>query len=240
MYEAGVRGHRRDAFRPVERRTDGVSGIQASRHVLSLGTSQWYEATAVAARLFLPVMLLLIADAACLLYAGIPSWIAGADGKPLTIGLLLLPVTFFVVQLTNRRYGAISAGAQVVSAWLIALVLLPWQHDLIAALPAIGQWEPRVVAAFATSLFMAHLASIVVFDRLRGPAWWQAPLCASWVGGAIFCLVGYPAAYAGMWDGWASAMVINLGVAALDALVLLVPYWFLRRYIEPLPGFGGY
>ena len=87
---------------------------------------------------------------------------------------------------------------------------------------------------------MAQLFSIVVFDRLRGPQWWQAPFFASLFGGIALALVAYPAAYLGTGAEWLVPMMTYMGVTVAAAIVLLVPYWLLRGMIAPLPGFGGY
>jgi uncharacterized PurR-regulated membrane protein YhhQ (DUF165 family) len=250
MYEAGVRANRRDAFRHADgvrdarrgrRSPNGMGGTYVPLSSLPLARFDLVpHGVALASRLAIPVLLLLIADAASLIYSAVPSSLPGAAGRPLSLGLLLLPTTFFVIQLTNRRYGAIAAVIQLFVAWSIALVLFPWEPELLGTLHAAGTWALRVVFGFGFSLFVAQFVSVVVFDRLRGPFWWLPPLVASLIGGTIFCLGAYPLAYAGTWQDWSSAMVINWGVAILAAFVLLVPYWLLRRYVEPVPGLGGY
>jgi uncharacterized PurR-regulated membrane protein YhhQ (DUF165 family) len=96
------------------------------------------------------------------------------------------------------------------------------------------------VAAFGAGLLIGQMFSIVVFDRLRGPQWWQAPLFASLIGGVLLALVAYPAAYAGTDTAWVGPMGAFAGLSIAASFVLLVPYWFMRGVIAPLPGFGGY
>jgi queuosine precursor transporter len=187
-------------------------------------------------RLIFPVFLLVTATVAALVYGSEPAqWLGTVDvgSKPFTTGLLALPLILFVVQLTNRRYGAGYALTQVlagVAAVLAALTLLRG-----APLP-----DTRLLLSVGSALIVAQLFSIVVFDRLRGPQWWQAPFFGLVFGGIALALVAYPATYLGTGADWFVPMFAYMGVTIAEAIVLLVPYWFLRGMIAPLPGFGGY
>ncbi len=67
-------------------------------------------------RLIFPVLLLVTAAAATVIYGSEPAaWLGNGDvgGKPFDTGLLALPLILFIVQLTNRRYGAGYAFTQV-------------------------------------------------------------------------------------------------------------------------------
>jgi uncharacterized PurR-regulated membrane protein YhhQ (DUF165 family) len=187
-------------------------------------------------RLVLPVMLLLTVGAACVVYSDIPVEGLGTfAGRPVTLGLALVPLTFFVIHLTNRRYGATYAFAQVLLAWGLALVAIP------ALLPAITPaMDLRTLAGFAAGLFVSQLVAIVLFDGTRGPTWWKAPLVASVAGGIVLCVVAFPAAFAGTSPGWVGEMVNYLALALGAAVLLLVPYGLMRSLVPPRPGFGGY
>jgi uncharacterized PurR-regulated membrane protein YhhQ (DUF165 family) len=194
-------------------------------------------------RLVVPVFLLLTVGAAAFLYGNQPvAWLGNIDigGAPLSLGLVLLPLSFFVVHLTNRRYGAGYATAQVIGAWLVAFGSLPYTQNDLAMLHNGALPDMRLVAGFGSALFLAQLVSIFVFDRLRGPHWWQAPLFASLLGGVALCAIGYPFAYAGTDIAWTHPMLSYMGVAAAAAIVMVVPYWMLRSLVTPLSGFGGY
>ncbi len=201
------------------------------------------EAVLLVLRLVFPVLLLVAAIAAAFIYGSEPAhWLGGVDvgGKPLLTGLLALPLTLFIVQLTNRRYGAVYAFAQVAGAALAMTGIATYMRDDLLALRGGDLPGIRFVAAFGTGLLVSQLLSIFVFDRLRGPHWWQAPLFASLLGGIALCLVAYPAAYAGTGLGWFQPMMALTGFNSAAAIVLVVPYWLLRGVVEPLSGFGGY
>jgi uncharacterized PurR-regulated membrane protein YhhQ (DUF165 family) len=194
-------------------------------------------------RLVFPVILLLTIGAAAFLYSSASTpWLGNIDvaGKPLSLGLSLSLLTFFAVHLTNRRFGAGYATAQVLVAWTIALASVPLLQPDLALLHEGALPDIRIAAGFGGALFIAQLVSIFVFDRMRGPAWWQAPLFASLVGGIFLCTLAYPLAYAGTGAAWQGPMVDFMGVMVVAAIAMVVPYWLLRSIVPPLSGFGGY
>jgi uncharacterized PurR-regulated membrane protein YhhQ (DUF165 family) len=195
-----------------------------------------------ALRLIVPVVLLLALGAAAFVYGNseAPILSAMSDGHWLKLGLVLLPLTFFAVQLTNRRYGAGYAFAQVVIAWAIAFGTLPLTQGDLAMLRENVTPAMRDVAAFGGALFLAQVVSIVFFDRLRGPHWWQAPLFSNLFGGLVLALVAFPGAFAGTSVAWTSHMGLYLGFLAGASIALLIPYWIMRPVVPPLSGFGGY
>lgn len=220
--------------RAYEPRPGGVAVAQP-RTGAALGLA------AAALQLVLPVALLLALGTAGFLYSDSPvSWFGPETGTWLTFGHLVAPLTFFAIALTNRRFGAGYAMAQTVVAWAIvaAFVVLAGgeAHDLVGeALPPLGE-----VLAVGGALFAGHAASVLVFDRTRGPRWWTAPFQALLWGGIVTCLIVFPALYLGTTVDWFGRLVAYAGIMAGSALVLLVPYWLLRRTVPPRPGFGGY
>jgi hypothetical protein len=55
----------------------------------------------------------------------------------------------------------------------------------------------------------------------------------------LFCLIYYPAAYAGV-AAWSQKMLTHMELLSGIAILLLIPYWSLRAIVRPMPGFGGY
>jgi uncharacterized PurR-regulated membrane protein YhhQ (DUF165 family) len=194
-------------------------------------------------RLIFPVFLLVTAVAATLIYGSEPAaWLGAADvgGKPFDTGLLALPLILFVVQLTNRRYGAGYAFTQVLAGVAAIIAATIYVGDDLMLLRGAPLPASRLLLAFGSGLIVGQLFSIVVFDRLRGPQWWQAPFFGSLFGGVALALVAYPAAYLGTGADWLMPMLTYTGFAIAASIVLLVPYWLLRGMIAPLSGFGGY
>jgi uncharacterized PurR-regulated membrane protein YhhQ (DUF165 family) len=194
-------------------------------------------------RLIFPVFLLVTAAAAALIYGNEPApWlsIANVGGKPFDTGLLALPLVLFIVQLTNRRYGAGYAFTQVLAGVAAVIAATIYAGDDLMLLRGAPLPEQRLLLAFGSGLLVGQLFSIVVFDRLRGPQWWQAPFFGSLFGGVALSLVAYPAAYLGTGAEWLMPMLTYTGFTIAASVVLLVPYWLLRGMIAPLSGFGGY
>lgn len=192
-------------------------------------------------QLFLPILLLVALGAACFLYADRPvTWLGAASAKWLTWGHLMVPLTFFAIHLTNRRYGAAYASAQTAFAWALGMTAL-WSAR--ADLPALaGRALPDLHEAlvFCGALLLGQVFSVLVFDLTRGPRWWKAPFFASLCGGVLFCLIAFPFAYLGSGADWFGPMLTYAGIMAASAVLLLVPYCLLRPVVPPLSGFGGY
>ena len=193
-------------------------------------------------RLVVPVVLLLLSFAATYLYLDMPATpIVGAvDGRWLTVGHLLVPLSFLCVHLTNRRYGPSYAFAQVVLALAIGTAFSLYAVPKLAGMvPFKFVPDMRVAMAFGGAFFGASFLSIVVFDGSRGPRWWIAPLLGLVSASALFCLIYYPAAYAGI-APWTHQMLLHMELVIAMAVLMLIPYWALRGVVRPLPGFNGY
>jgi uncharacterized PurR-regulated membrane protein YhhQ (DUF165 family) len=196
-------------------------------------------------RIFLPVLLLLGALAATYLYldtrAPVQLGVPSLGTTSLTIGHLVVPLSFFAIALTNRRYGASYAFAQVVIALALAVTAFAFQGDALrASLPASVQPGPRILGAFAGAFLLSSLVSILVFDGARGPRWWTAPLLSLLAGGLVFTGVFAPLAFAGTGAAWIQPALNYAALLTGAAVVLLIPYWMLRGLVPPLSGFGGY
>ncbi len=195
----------------------------------------------VAMQLILPVLLLGGLEAAAYFFADRPvAWPLLPAVPWLTYGDLILPLTFFAIELTNRRFGAGHAAGQTLLAWLIGGIALWIASDSLPAFA--GRPLPPLTQAlgFGAGLFLAQLASVIVFDRMRGPRWWVAPLFATLIGGLLFCGIGFPLAHIGGHAGWIPQMLGYAALMAASALVLLLPYWLLRPVLPPQWGLGGY
>lgn len=194
-------------------------------------------------RMILPVTVLVAAFLGLFLYLDTSVPLFPDDGGQvwLTASHLLLPVGFLCVFLTNRRYGPGYAFAQVVisGALVVAFVMFAApdaksfvRFDLIPAM--------REALAFGTAFFIASFISIVVFDGTRGPSWWTAPLFGFITAAIFFALIFYPLAYAGTGTHWLGHGFTYMSISLGEGLLLMIPYFMLRRVVPPLSGFGGY
>lgn len=190
------------------------------------------------ARLVVPILLLTTLAGASFAYAGTPSPIPLRAW--MNLGLLILPLTFLAIHLTSRRYGAGYAFAQIVLTYASIVAFAVFGRDYVTL--ALGEQHAafREIVGFGAALFVAHTVSIVVFDGLRGPRWWQAPLFASLIGGIVLCAVAFPASYLGTNIDWTGRMLDYMAVTSVAAVLLVIPYWIFRPLVPPRSGFGGY
>lgn len=193
---------------------------------------------AVFARLLTPVFLLMTVAGASFAYAGVPAPVLSQPW--FNLGLLLLPLTFLAIHLTSRRYGAGYAFAQVLLAYGSVVALVLFAQPYVTMVVGENHAAAREIVGFAAGLFVAHVVAIIVFDGLRGPQWWQAPLFASLIGGIVLCLIAFPASYWGTGIDWTGRMLDYMGVTCAAAVLLVIPYWIFRPLVPPRPGYGGY
>ncbi|MEI9993624.1 MAG: hypothetical protein WDM91_03430 [Rhizomicrobium sp.] len=193
-------------------------------------------------RTVIPVLALCAALAALYLYMDtILPYFADGPARWLTVSHLLVPLAFLAVHLTNRRYGPSYAFAQIVLSFAaLGAAILFGGKVLALLLPDAAFPSIRMVASFGGAFFVAGFLAIVAFDGARGPRWWTAPLTGSIVAALIFAPIFYAAAYVGTPTPWFAHMAIHAGLLVGGAVLTLIPYWLLRRLVQPLPGFGGY
>lgn len=159
----------------------------------------------------------------------------------LTLAHLLVPAGFFCIFLTNRRYGPGYAFAQVMAAagTVVGFVIL-LGPDLGAFIPLDKIPSLREAGAFGGAFVAASFISTIAFDGARGPSWWTAPLFGFLSAAVVFAAVYFPALYAGADPLWLPGGLQYMGMLAVEGLLLLLPFWALRRMIPPMAGFGGY
>lgn len=210
--------------------------------------SAWIKAKPVllaALGLALPVLLLTVLLAASFLYADAILPTDGASAAirhaTMTMGDLVLPLTWLAVHLTNRRWGPSHAFAQLVAAMaltMLAMLINPYGiDDWISFMPSLT-W--RAMLAFGVSFLAANFIAICVFDGARGPRWWTAPLAASLAASLVFSLLYYPLAFAGLDLFWSDSALVHGALFFAESVALLLPYFLLRPAMRPLPGLNGY
>ncbi len=244
-FEAGVRSNPRagDA-----RSSDFRQPLDVIGRAYEPGFSRERASTGPVSRFFgavleliLPVLLLAALGVASIAYGDRTAALPGGAGPGwLTLGHLLLPLTFFAIHLTNRRYGAGHAFFQTMLAWALGLGVLWTMQGQLPVLLGRTLPDPHLTFAFGSALLIGQLFSVLVFDRTRGPRWWTAPLLATLAGGLLFCGIAFPGAYAGTEIHWAGRMLTYGGFFVAASVVLLLPYGLLRRVVPPQSGFGGY
>lgn len=169
-------------------------------------------------------------------------------GEILTWGAFTYPVAFLVNDLTNRRFGAGAARRVVLAGFVIAVALSVWLAT------------PRIAIASGSAFLAAQLLDTVVFDRLRGQAWWQAPFVSTLIGSALDTVLFFGLAFSGTFAGidaffgmedgslafavpflageaplWVSLAIGDFGVKILIGIAMLAPYGALLSALKPEP-----
>lgn len=163
-------------------------------------------------------------------------------------GLVLVPLSFFIINLVNRRYGPALTLATVVVSWAFVCGGLFWARDqgVIASLES--HIAPRnVLVSFGVALFVGEILCVYFFDWLRGIPWWKAPLVAALLAGLAYTFAFHAihfrleqGTFDGVWDGDIRPRLLVLSALQLVwAIGQLLPTAALRRVIRPLSGFGG-
>ncbi len=166
----------------------------------------------------------------------------------LTWGLVLSPLSFFVVNLINRRYGPALTLYAVMVSWIIVCSGLYWAsvHSVIASLES-DVASLNALVSFGVALFVGQIFCIYFFDWLRGIPWWKAPLVAALVAGLATTFAFHilyfrleQGTFGGVWSGdiWPRLFALS-ALQLVWAIGQLLPTAALRRVIRPLSGFGG-
>ncbi|MDJ0611004.1 MAG: VUT family protein [Kiloniellales bacterium] len=142
----------------------------------------------------------------------------------LTWGALTYPIAFLVTDLTNRALGAATARLVVYAGFALAVALSVY----------FAGW--RIALASGSAFLVAQLLDIVIFDRLRRAAWWQAPLASSGLASAVDTALFFSLAFAGTGTPWITWAIGDYGAKIAMALVLLLPFRALMPATRPETG----
>lgn len=175
------------------------------------------------------------------LYRDTPVTVMGVGAGWLTLAHLLVPIGFFCIFLSNRRYGPGLAFVQLAAtaATVVGFAALVGD-DIHTLLPSDAIPPLREAVAFGSAFFGAALISITVFDGARGPRWWTAPFFGFLSAAILFAVIFFPALYAGTGRLWLFDGLEYMALLAGEGLCLLIPFWTLRRMLPPMGGLGGY
>jgi hypothetical protein len=193
------------------------------------------------ARLTFATLILSAWMAAIYLYRNTPTEVFGIGTGWLSVSHVIVPLGFYCVFMTNRRYGPAYAFAQVVTTLALVAGLVVFARDTLSQIiPLDSVPSVREAAAFGGSFFLASFVAIVAFDGARGPRWWTAPLIGFLAAAIVFAMAFFIGFHAGSSATWLDEAVQYMGLMAGEGLVLLIPFWAMRRVVPPVSGFGGY
>jgi len=183
---------------------------------------------AVVMPLMVLAMVLVVASANYLVQFPVNDW--------LTWGGLTYPVSYFVTDLTNRRFGTTSARRVVYIGFVLAVVASIWVAS------------PRIAIASGMAFLVSQLMDVAIFNRLKEPlnssarapcrvvqrllskrAWWQPPLFSSVIGSAVDTALFFALAFWGTTMPWVTLAIGDYGVKVAIALALLLPWRVVTR-----------
>ena len=146
-------------------------------------------------------------------------------GAWLTWGALTYPFAFLVTDVTNRLQGMRAARTVVMWGFAAGVACSLVGTQVEGAFGPLVTW--RIAIGSGVAFLAAQGLDVVVFDRLRGGAWWRAPLVSSVLGSALDTALFFTLAFSAalpfgpaMGDvGWAAEAVPLLGLGPV------VPLW---------------
>lgn len=146
-------------------------------------------------------------------------------GQWLTWGAFTYPLAFLVTDVMNRVYGRAAARRVVLAGFVVGLVCSFIGTQIEGAFGPLVTL--RIALGSAVAFLTAQLLDIAVFDRLRGGAWWRAPVVSSLIGGSVdtglFFTIAFSASLSvlepGNDVGWAGEALPLLGMGPV------VPLW---------------
>jgi uncharacterized integral membrane protein (TIGR00697 family) len=146
-------------------------------------------------------------------------------GTWLTWGAFTYPLAFLVSDVVNRLEGPVVARRVVYAGFLTGLACSAVGTQIM------GEFGPlvtlRVAIGSGLAFLLAQLLDVMIFDRLRRRAWWQAPFISTFFGSsldtAIFFTIAFSASLSILEPGndvsWAAQATPLLGVGPT------VPFW---------------
>ncbi len=146
-------------------------------------------------------------------------------GQWLTWGAFTYPLAFLVTDVMNRVYGVAAARKVVIAGFVVGVAC-----SLIGT-QIIGEFGPlvtlRIAIGSGVAFLTAQLLDVAIFDRLRGGAWWRAPLASTLIGSSVDTVLFFSIAFSAAFTyieplndvSWAGEVLPLLGVGPA------VPLW---------------
>ena len=146
-------------------------------------------------------------------------------GDWLTWGALTYPLAFLVTDVMNRVYGAAAARRVVWAGFAVGVAC-----SLIGT-QIMGEFGPlvtlRIAMGSGLAFLCAQMLDVAIFDRLRGGAWWRAPLASTLVGSSIDTALFFTIAFSASLTFLEPANDVSWAAEALPLLGMgpVVPLW---------------
>lgn len=173
-------------------------------------------------------------------------------GQWLTWGAFTYPVAFLITDVMNRAYGVAAARRVVVAGFVVGVLCSLVGTQIMGEFGPLVTW--RIALGSGLAFLTAQLLDVSVFNRLRGGAWWRAPLASTLIGSSVDTAIFFTVAFSGAlaflepandvsWAGevlpllglgpqvplWVSLAVADWGVKLALAILALVPFRLITR-----------
>ena len=145
----------------------------------------------------------------------------------LTFGAFSYPVAFLITDLANRSYGKNNAKKIVYFGFILGVFLTFYFSTYYSNLI-----EVRIAIGSGIAFLIAQLIDVNIFDRLRNKIWFAAPLVSSLIGSTIDTFLFFSIAFYGTGINWLALSFGDLLVKIFVALVMLIPFRILLKYIK--------
>jgi uncharacterized integral membrane protein (TIGR00697 family) len=145
----------------------------------------------------------------------------------LTFGAFSYPVAFLITDLANRSYGKNNAKKIVYLGFILGVFLTVYFSTNYSNLI-----EVRIAIGSGIAFLIAQLIDVNIFDRLRNKIWFAAPLVSSLIGSTIDTFLFFSIAFYGTGINWLALSFGDLLVKIFVALVMLIPFRILLKYIK--------
>lgn len=114
-------------------------------------------------------------------------------GQWLTWGAFTYPLAFLITDVMNRVYGVQAARKVVIAGFVVGVIC-----SLIGT-QIVGDFGPlvtlRIAIGSGIAFLTAQLLDVAIFDRLRGGAWWRAPLASTLIGSSVDSILFFSIAF---------------------------------------------
>ncbi len=145
-------------------------------------------------------------------------------GQWLTWGAFTYPLAFLVTDVMNRVYGPSTARKVVFAGFVTGVICSLIGTQIMGEFGPLVTW--RIALGSGLAFLTAQLLDVSIFDRLRGGAWWEAPLVSTIIGSAVdtalFFTIAFSASLAFIEPGndvsWANEMLPLLGLGPVAPL----------------------
>jgi uncharacterized PurR-regulated membrane protein YhhQ (DUF165 family) len=137
----------------------------------------------------------------------------GGLGNYLTWGAFSYPIAFLVTDLSNRRFGPVTARRVVYAGFVVAVAL------------SVYFATPRIAIASGAAFLIAQLLDIRIFQHLRHKAWWLPPFVSSVISSGLDTAIFFSVAFAcGPVPGLGMTISESLGLVGIADQCMALPW----------------